>query len=553
MKTDFKRYDVTPFSSVREMMEIAVKEDAQTIAFRYRIPGDQNTIIDVTYNEFNELTENLGAALTARGFGKSFVACIGPNSFNWLVTYITAMKGAGVFVPIDRDLPESDVFNILSESSPEVLFFSSAHEKLFEGKEETISHVKLFVGLDSKVKGNFKNYININDLIKEGETIARDDYDNTRRDVDDMATLVYTSGTTGIAKGVMLSERNVCSCVFHTMRISTLYDTCIQVLPLHHTFGSVGVLCSLHLHTTICINENIRNVLKDMQTFRPSYIYLVPRFAEIFYSNIINKIQQKGIEKKFNLLVKVSNALRKVGIDLRHVFFKEILNNFGGRMKKIVTGGAPIRPDIGDFFDSIGIPLVNGYGITECSPVICANNEICNDWNTAGVKLECIDWRIDAPNSEGIGEICVKGETVMLGYYKRPTETAEVIKDGWFYTGDYGYINKYNQLVITGRKKNIIVLNNGKNIYPEEIEGYIGRIEYIAEVVVRGLKNEYGEDYGLIAELYLGEGVEKSVEKIMSEIRFVLRELPTYKNISNIIIRKEAFPKTTTAKIRRDA
>lgn len=553
MKTDFKRYDVTPFSSVREMMDIAVKEDGNTIAFRYRTPGDQNTIIDVTYSEFNELTEKLGAALTARGFGRSFIACIGPNSFNWLVTYITAMKGAGVFVPIDRDLPEADVYNIIGESNPEVIFFSSIHEKLFEGKEDILSGIKLFVGLDDKVVGNFKNYININDLIKEGAPLSKEEYDTTRRDVDEMATLVYTSGTTGLAKGVMLSERNVCSCVFHTMRISTLYDTCIAVLPLHHTFGSVGVLCSLHLHTTICINDNIRNVLKDMQTFCPSYIYLVPRFAEIFYSNIIKKIQQKGIEKKFNMLVKVSNALRKVGIDLRHVFFKEILNNFGGRMKKIVTGGAPIRPDIGDFFDSIGIPLVNGYGITECSPVICANNEICNDWNTAGVRLECLEWRIDEPNAEGIGEICVKGETVMLGYYKRPEDTAAVIKDGWFFTGDYGYINKYDQLVITGRKKNIIVLNNGKNIYPEEIEGYIGRIEYVAEVVVRGLKNEYGEDCGLTAEIFLGEGIEKKLEEIMKDFREVLRELPTYKQISNVIVRAEAFPKTTTAKIRREA
>lgn len=553
MKTDFKRYDVTPFSSVREMMDIAVKEDGNTVAFRYRTPGDQTTIIDVTYSEFNEQTEKLGAALSARGFGKSFVACIGPNSFNWIVAYITAMKGAGVFVPIDRDLPESDVFNIIGESKPEVLFFSSLHEKLFEGKEEQFPSIKLFVGLDAKVKGNFKNYINISDLISEGEQLSREEYDNTRRNVDEMATLVYTSGTTGLAKGVMLSERNVCSCVFHTMRISTLYDTCIAVLPLHHTFGSVGVLCSLHLHTTICINDNIRNVLKDMQTFRPSYIYLVPRFAEIFYSNIIKKIQQSGIEKKFNLLIKVSNALRKVGIDLRHVFFKKILENFGGRMKKIVTGGAPIRPDIGDFFDSIGIPLVNGYGITECSPVICANNEICNDWNTAGVKLECLEWRIDSPNADGIGEICVKGETVMLGYYNRPEDTAAVIKNGWFYTGDYGYINKYNQLVITGRKKNIIVLNNGKNIYPEEIEGYIGRIEYVAEVVVRALKNEYGEDCGLTAELFLSEGIEKRVDEIMKDFRVVLRELPTYKQISKIIIRKEAFPKTTTAKIRREA
>jgi long-chain acyl-CoA synthetase len=218
---------------------------------------------------------------------------------------------------------------------------------------------------------------------------------------------------------------------------------------------------SLHKHTTICINDSLNAVLKNLQLYKPAYIYLVPAFVEVFYKKILKNVKESGKEKVFGKLISVSNGLRKLGIDLRKKLFKSVHQAFGGNLKKIVCGGAPIRPEIGKFFDDIGISLINGYGITECSPLVCANHDMFNDYHTAGIKLPCVDWMIDSPNEEGIGEICVKGDIVMLGYYKQPQKTAEVLKDGWFYTGDYGYINDKEQLVITGRKKNIIVLNNG--------------------------------------------------------------------------------------------
>jgi long-chain acyl-CoA synthetase len=321
-------------------------------------------------------------------------------------------------------------------------------------------------------------------------------------------------------------------------------------LPYHHTYEAVsGLLVSLHKHSTICINDSLNAVLKNLQLFNPSYIYLVPAFAEMFYSKIIKNIKESGKERAFNRLVAVSNALRKIGMDLRKIFFKSIHKAFGGRLRKIVCGGAPIRPEIGKFFDDIGISLINGYGITECSPLVSANHDDFNDFNTAGIKLPCIDWKIDSPNDEGIGEICIKGDIVMLGYYKQPEKTAEVLKDGWFYTGDYGYINDKQQLVITGRKKNLIVLNNGKNVYPEEIEGYIQGIDYISEVVVKGISDDKGDEKSLMAEVFLSE--ERTPQQVLKDIRAAIRELPVYKQIARVVVRNKEFDKTTSKKIKR--
>ena len=324
---------------------------------------------------------------------------------------------------------------------------------------DKLPNVKLYIGFERTEDNGI--FLSFKKLIEHGKQCDSKKYQEFQSDPNSLKLLVYTSGTTGIAKGVMLSEHNLVSSVYYGLQVSTVYDTCLSVLPYHHTYEAVsGLLVSLHKHSTICINDSLNAVLKNLQLFNPSYIYLVPAFAEMFYSKIIKNIKESGKEKAFNRLVAVSNALRKVGIDLRKVLFKSIHKAFGGRLRKIVCGGAPIRPEIGKFFDDIGISLINGYGITECSPLVSANHDDFNDFNTAGIKLPCIDWKVDNPNDEGIGEICIKGDIVMLGYYKQPEKTAEVLKDGWFYTGDYGYINDKEQLVITGRKKNLIVLNN---------------------------------------------------------------------------------------------
>ena len=392
-------------------------------------------------------------------------------------------------------------------------------------------------------------------LLDEGYT----DYITEKVDPAKLKMIVYTSGTTGIAKGVMLSEHNLISIVYYGLQVSTVYDVGLSVLPYHHTYEAVaGLLVSLHHHSTICINENLKTVMKNLATYKPDYIYLVPAFAEEFYRRIWQNAKKTGKEAGLKALIKTSNGLRKVGIDARAKMFSMIHEAFGGNLKKIVCGGAPIRPEIGDFFDAIGIALINGYGITECSPLVSVNPDSYNDCRTAGIPLPCCSVRIDDPSPEGIGEICVKGDIVMLGYYNEPEKTAEVLSDdGWFRTGDYGKLNEKGQLLITGRKKNIIVLSNGKNVYPEEIENYIMNIPYVKEVVVYALKNEYGDETKLCAEVFLNaEKLEEMhitdpVESLKKDIAKVCEHLPMYKKVAQIVIRTKEFDKNSSNKIKR--
>lgn len=538
-----------PFSSIKEMMRMAYEKAPDNVAYMYRVSPESDETVSITYREFFETTENIGAALTKRGFGSAHIACVGENSYPWIVTYLTVLKSAGVFVPIDKDLCTEDMLNLLNNSDAEVLFYAAKFEPWIREHRKKMPAVKLFVGFGREE--NDGEFLSFSLLAKEGEELSKEEYDSLSRDENEMMMLVYTSGTTGVAKGVMLTEHNIVSGVYYGMQVSHIYDRGLSVLPYHHTYEAVcDILVAIHTRATLCINQSLKSVLKDLQLYKPTYIYLVPAFAESFYNNIMRNVEKKGKTKQLNQLIRLSRGLLKVGIDNRRRFFHAFHETFGGRLKKIVCGGAPIRPEISRFFTDIGIPLTGGYGITECSPLVCVNDERDNNCQTAGHRLACLEWRIDEPGEGGIGEICVKGDVVMKGYYKDPVRTAEVIRDGWFYTGDYGYITSDDALVITGRKKNIIVLNNGKNIYPEEIERHIGaRVGYILEVVVRGIKNAFGQETGLSAEVYTEE--EKSKEEVLKDVRHSLADLPPYKSIAKIILRKKPFAKTTSQKIKR--
>lgn len=547
MKKQEKKF-VPEISSIRQMMEIAVNEAGDKIAYKYKV-GDQ--IKEVTFRGFYDQTEALGASLCSLGLEKAHFACIGENSYKWIVTFLTALRTAGVFVPIDKELPAAYKVNLLTDSDTDVVFYSEKYEEFVTENKDKLPNVKYFIAFDKDEDDG--NVLSFDKLCAAGEPLDKSAYDALLSDPEEVKMIVYTSGTTGIAKGVMLSEHNIVASVYYGLSCSQIYDTGLSVLPYNHVYESVcDLLVSIHFHSTICINDSLKNVVKNMKLYKPSHIYLVPAFTDLFYANIMHNIKKQGKEKKFNAAIKISRAALKLGIDLRPKLFGEILENFGGRLKRIVCGGAPIRPEIGKFFGDIGIAMTGGYGITECSPLVCVNDPDSNDYHTAGHRLACLEWRIDEPNEDGIGEICIKGDVVMKGYYKQPEKTAEAIKDGWFYTGDYGYITDDDQLVITGRKKNLIVLNNGKNIYPEEIEGRISTIPYITEVVVHGLKNELGDEYSLLAEVYMAEEAHSGAD-VLVDVQKVLSDLPAYKNVTKIIVRTEPFPKTTSNKIRRNA
>ena len=545
-----KKYRYAPkvSSSIKEMLESTVSAHADDIAYMYK-EGRSDESTCVTFREFYETVENLGAALTSMGYGSSHIACVGENSYDWICAYVTVLKSAGVFIPVDKDLPTADKIHVLTESDAEVLFFSDKYESWVRDNMRQLKNIKCFIGFSvEKDERKIKSY---KKLLEKGSALDKAEYDALKSDDNELKLMVYTSGTTGIAKGVMLTEHNLVSVLTNGLYVTQIFGRSLSVLPYHHTYeGVLDVLGCIYEANTLCINSSLKRIVKDLQEYQPTQIFIVPAIAEFMYSSILKNIKQQGKEKSFNGAVILARSMRKIGVDLRPVLFKTLRNVFGGKLVKIICGGAPIRPEIGKFFDDIGINLIGGYGITECSPLVSVNDEKSLTYDTVGYPLPCTQVRIDQPNEEGIGEILVKGDTVMLGYYKQPEKTAEVLTDdGWFYTGDYGYVNKKERLVITGRKKNIIVLSNGKNIYPEEIEGYIQSIPYVEEVLVKGLKNDKGDETSLEAEVYLSEPHDES--EVLSDIQKQLSILPTYKSVSKVTVRSEPFPKTSTNKIKR--
>ncbi len=547
---------VTKVKSIKEMLDLAVKEAGNKNAFEYK-NGDK--IVKITYKQYVDDINSLGTALASLNMHNKHVAIIGENSYKWLTVYLCMLQSTGVFVPVDRELTCLDVINVLKHSDSEALFFSKKYAQYIPEIKKAIPNIKYYIGLDvKKDEDNILSY----DLLKESGKKLLDKkstiYTDLKDDENNLKLLVYTSGTTGNPKGVMLTEHNLISVVYYGLQIADIGEKCLSVLPYHHTYEAVaGILVGLHKHSTICINDSLKNVLKNLQLYKPDYIYLVPAFTEVFYKSIWNNAQKTGKDKALKKMIPLSNALRKTGIDLRKKFFKSIHEAFGGNLNQIVCGGAPIRPEIGKFFNDIGITLLNGYGITECSPLVSVNRANFNDSNTVGVILPCCEVKIENKTADGDGEIYVKGDIVMKGYYKEPEKTAKVLKDGWFNTEDYGRINEKGQLIINGRKKNLIVLDNGKNIYPEEIENYIMGIPYVKEVLVKASKNAAGQETALIAEVFLDKEkieemhIENIKETLKKDVQDSVRELPVYKHISDVKIRKNEFEKTTTSKIKR--
>lgn len=552
-------YSVKHLDTVKELLNYALEEAPDRIAYRYFVGSE---VKSASYREFYERVRALGTALDDLGQLSSHVAMIGASSYDYVTVYLTMLAGDGVFVPIDKELPEEDLINVLFDSDTTMVFCDDKYEEILTRHRAQIPKVTHIVNLSRE--SDEGDLLSFSRLLARGYELAEKDPDrffSHVRNPEEMALLVYTSGTTGLAKGVMLSEKNLMSCVCYGLEVSTVYDTGLSVLPYHHTYEAVaGLLVAIHHHSTICINDQLRHVLKNLQLFKPDYVYVVPAFVEMFYKKIWSNAKAGGKEFFLKAAITSSNALRKIGIDKRATLFKSIHEAFGGNLKKIVCGGAPLRAELGDFFDSIGISLINGYGITECSPLVSANQDVFNDCTTVGFPLRCIEVTIQDPDEDGNGEICIRGDTVMLGYYHKPELTHEVLdEDGTFHTGDYGRLNERGQLLITGRKKNLIVLDNGKNIFPEEIENYLSAIPYIQEVLVYGIKNDRGEEVALGAEIYLSEDKVKELKindpeaSLKKDIAKVCKSLPAYKKITRIHIRPVPFEKTTTNKIRRSS
>ncbi len=559
---NYPLYETTVFENFRVLTENAAKKFPDKVAIAYREKPKDKEPIEVTYTQMKEDIRNFGTKAVNLGLREKHVAIVGEASYGWVVSYFGLMAIGCVTVPIDKELPAAEIADIIKVSECEAVFFGNAAcEKIQEIKED-LPLVKTYVAMCSD---SFEGALSIKDMIKEGGVLFENG-DNTfydyEIDTEKVASIVFTSGTTGKGKGVMLSQTNIVSDMTQGMYNFAITPKTMMVLPPHHTFGStVNLVGHLAQGATVYISSGLKQILSEMQEQQPSHLILVPLFVETFYKRIWSTAQKQRKDKALRVLIKFSNGLRKVGIDLRKQLFRSVTKNFGGKLEMIICGGAALNQDIIDTFDAIGITILNGYGITECAPLISCNRNKYQKKGSVGTPIIGELVKIKDPDENGEGEICVKGPNVMLGYYKNEEATkAAFDEEGYFKTGDYGKLDEEGWLYITGRLKNLIIFSNGKNVYPEEIETEISRIYGVSEVVVyAGESKSNPKREVIVAEIYPDfdafklKGIDDAKKYFNEEISKLNERSVSYKTVGYVKIREEEFQKNTSRKIIRFA
>lgn len=508
---------------------------------------DRNHYKGISWKQFESDVNALGTALCRRGLADAHICVIGENSYEWVLVYMAVLCGAGVIVPLDRDLPAEKLAEQMRFSDATAVFFSKTYEAKMQELAPSLPEITLF----ASTNGEETFGVTLGALIEEGRALleAGDrSYLDIQPDTEKMAAILFTSGTSGNSKAVMLSQKNLitsfdCACKHVSF---TEDDVMLSVLPLHHAYESnCGILAMLHTSTVVCFNENLKYFFDNLKLFKPTGMSLVPMFSETMYKQVIEGAKRMGKYKKLMFGRKLSHFMRKLGLGVPRRLFRDVYEPFGGRFKKAFVGGAALDPQITEFFRDLGIVMLQGYGITECSPLVAVNREKYYNDSSVGPALPCCELKIED------GEILVKGDNVMLGYYKNDAETQAAFSDGWFRTGDLGRVDEKGFLHITGRKKNLIILSNGENISPEELETYLMRIPLIKEAVV------YESGGAVTAELF--PDIEAAEREKVADVQAFLRgeidklnaSFPQYKQIQAVKFRDVEFEKTTTKKIKR--
>ena len=533
-------YETETVSNLKEIIDVSAEKFGDKPAFTY---DRKKEIFSVSYNRFRSEINALGRTMTANCGDNLKVALIGENSYEWILTYFAVVNNGGVILPLDKELSSTDITSLLNDSGAAVFVFSDSYSDVADYARRNAESVQDYINMN-QLQGLIENGLEASRNGDESAVTTTDCEINNNA----MAALLYTSGTTGSAKGVMLSHFGLARDAVAACQHVGIFGSNMLVLPLHHSFGFVAGVCSMLLKgSEIFINSSLKNVVSDLNKYKPCNMFLVPLFVETFYNKVWETAGKQGKEKLLKRMIGVSNTLLKIGIDIRKLLFKSVIKAFGGNLKLIVSGGAPLDTKYVKGFRELGINILNGYGITECSPIVAVNrNEYCRD-GSIGLVLPCCEVKIVDPDEEGNGEISVRGANVMLGYYNNDEATRDAFDENWFKTGDIGFLDEDGFLFISGRKKNLIILSNGKNIYPEEIENELLQLEYIKEVVV------YAEDDMITAEVYLDtENMPDCADRLDGDILQLNKVLPTYKNIGRIKTRDIEFPKTTTKKIKRE-
>ena len=565
-KKDIRKiYDAKEFNNIKEIMYNCKEKFGDTTAFCIKHKKEDKSIEyeNVSYSKMLDDINALGTRLYSLGLKGKRIAIIGKNRYEWILTHLANQLGGIVSVPLDKDLQLDELENSLIRSKADAIVFDpKIEDRINVIKENGTTNLSEYICME-KIEG----YKYIHDLKDEGykeiEEGSREYIDFEVKN-DEMNVLLFTSGTTSKSKAVMLTQRNVASNIYALQCVEDIRptDTNIAFLSFHHICGSSCIIWTLSCGLRNVFPDGLKYIKQNLKEYEVSVFVGVPVLVETIYKTIMKEIDKQGKTKVFNMATKISNLLLKLHIDLRRKLFKSILNELGGKLRFVVSGGAPADPKFSKGFNDLGIRNVQGYGLTETSPVIAGEDEIHLKPGTVGIPMINDTIEIVNKDANGIGEIRVKGPNVMLGYYEMEEETKNVLKDGWFYTGDTGFIDEEGYLTITGRQKDMIVLKNGKKVFPEEIEMLVNRLEVVKECMVFGMpdikdksnikpaiKVVYNKD--VAKELYGDKTEEELFEIIWEEIKKINLTLPKYKYLKHMVLTDVDLIKTTTNKIKR--
>lgn len=559
-------HKVKQFSNLKEIINNTKSVYGEKAAFKFKNP-ETKEMYTMSYNDYIDDVNALGTALISIGLKDKRIGIIGENRYEWEEAYLSVTCGTGIVVPLDKALTEKELLSLIERSEIEAIFYTSKYTEIMEkAQKENIGKIKFYISMDleEKTENSYsqKELIRVGkDLIKNGARSFLDAEINNNA----MAVMLFTSGTTSQSKAVMLSHTNLTSNIYDIGSIFDIdsKDILLSFLPLHHCFEcTVGFLFAVSQGSTIVFCEGIRHIAENLKEFEVTVMIAVPVLFENMYKKVMQGIEKKGKTKKVKFAIKLSNFLRFFKIDIRRKLFKDIHANFGGKLRMVVAGGAALDQETEKGFTSLGVDTFQGYGLSETSPVVAAENPKFHRLGSIGKTFPSFESKIVNPDECGIGELAVKGPAVMLGYYNNEEATKECMIDGWFHTGDLAYIDKDGYIFITGRKKSVIVLKNGKNVFPEETETLINKIPGVKESFVFGKPDEEDEndlkmcvevvfDRDIMKSEYGAESDEDIKAKLWEKIKEINKTMPKYKYVKELIITEEELIKTTTLKIKR--
>ena len=554
------------FTDLKDMLNKSVEKFGEKPAYIFKTatPGEFTTI---SYNELKEKVDALGSMLIEMGLKDKKIAVISENRYEWNVAYLAAVCGVGVIVPLDKALPANEIESLIVRSGVEAIFYSNHYDDIMKDiKSRNTTDLRYYISMDLEEKQD--GVLSQKELIEKGKKLLENGnrkFLDAEIDAEKMGIMLFTSGTTSKSKAVMLSHKNICTNLMDIAAVIKLTeeDTMLSFLPLHHTFEcTVGFLYPISKGCKIAFCSGIRHIADDIRDYKVSAMISVPALYEAMYRKVMKSIEKKGKLEMVEKGMKISNVLMKFGVDMRRKIFSEIHDSFGGKLRLFVNGAAALDPEVEKGFNDLGIRTLQGYGLTETSPVVAAENDFKIRIGSIGKVLPSLKVKIVNKDKDGVGEIIVKGPSVMLGYYNNEEANKESLKDGWFYTGDLGYFDKDNFLYISGRCKSVIVLKNGKNIFPEEMETLVNRIDGVKESMIYGKPEEGNEDdvkicvkivydKEIMKETHGLEDEEKIKEYMWQKVKEINKTMPTYKYIKEVIVTDEELIKTTTQKIKR--